>query len=189
MRSRVRPAYTLVEMLTTIAVLVIVLGLMVSLARRVRAQSAEAVTKGLLSRLDGLVAQYQARHHQLPAVWPLIPPGVRDTSLLNERSLLRSAEQNSRDLVRALKGESALSAGTFSDLPVAYFDETMVRDAWGSPIVFMPTFHPAVGTAPGNRFFFFSAGPDGRYLSRWDNLYSYEGMSDASAGTAVGAPP
>src|SRR5690242_19858807 len=117
-----RRGYTLVEMLTTIAVLVIVLGLMVSLARRVRAQSAEAVTKGLLIKLDGLVAQYQALHHRLPAVSPLIPPDVKDVSLLNERALLRNAEKNARELVRALKSEFDLSANAFADLPVAYFD-------------------------------------------------------------------
>ena len=45
-------------MLTTVAVLVIVLGLMVSLARDVRTRSAERLTKDLLHRLDLLVAQY-----------------------------------------------------------------------------------------------------------------------------------
>ena len=39
----------------------------------------------------------------------------------------------------------------------------------------MPAFHPAVGTAPGNHYFFVSAGPDGHFLTRDDNLYSYEG--------------
>src|SRR6478672_5781063 len=59
-----RPArlgFTLVEMLTTVAVLVIVLGLMVSLARDVRTRSADRLTKDLLRRLDTLVAQYKAR--------------------------------------------------------------------------------------------------------------------------------
>jgi hypothetical protein len=34
--------------------------------------------------------------------------------------------------------------------------------------------HPSVGMAPDNRFFLFSAGPDRRYLTRDDNLYSYD---------------
>jgi hypothetical protein len=172
-------------MLTTIAVLVIVLGLMVSLARRVRAQSAEEVTKALLTRLDGLVAEYQARHdRRLPVVSPLIPPNT-SVSLLNERTLMRNAEQNSRDLIRALKSDSPSVASAFADLPVSYFDETMVRDAWGSPIVFMPTGDRLLGTALADRYFFFSAGADGHYLSRYDNLYSYEviGPNDERAGT------
>ena len=62
-------------MLTTVAVLVIVLGLMVSLARDVRNRSAERVTKDLLAKLDRMMAQYADRHaQQLPAVTPLISP-------------------------------------------------------------------------------------------------------------------
>src|SRR4051812_40017207 len=52
-------AFTLIEMLTTVAALVIVLGLMVSLARDVRHRSADHLTKDILRRLDGLVAQYR----------------------------------------------------------------------------------------------------------------------------------
>ena len=66
------------------------------------------------------------------------------------------------------------SAGVLGDVPVSMYDETTLRDAWGSPIVFMPAKHPWVGTAPQDRFFFFSAGPDRRYLTQDDNLYSYE---------------
>src|SRR2546421_6221866 len=55
-------AFTLIEMLTTVAVLVIVLGLMVSLARDVRNRSAERLTKDLLRRLDTLVAQYRVKN-------------------------------------------------------------------------------------------------------------------------------
>ena len=41
----------------------------------------------------------------------------------------------------------------------------------------MPSKHPLVGTAPNDRFFFFSAGPDRLYLTQGDNLYSYEDLS------------
>src|SRR5436853_6587535 len=56
--SRARKGFTLIEMLTTVAVLIIVLGLMVSLARYVRDASAQAVSKALLRQLDHLMAQY-----------------------------------------------------------------------------------------------------------------------------------
>ncbi len=174
--GRVRPVggYTLVELLTTISVLVIALGLMVSLARRVRAQSADSVTKGLLSRLETLLVEYARRSGQdFPIVPELIPeaPGLYQPP--DERILLRNAERNNREMVRAMKTQMDLFAA-FSDLPISYYDETTLRDAWGMPIAFMPAFHPAVGMAPGNRPFFFSAGPDGRFLTRADNLYSYE---------------
>src|SRR3954467_15787665 len=78
-RHRPRPAYTIVEMLTTVAVLIIVLGVMVSMARHVRERAAVALTKDLLRQLDGVMAEYAGRHGgQLPAVSPFPPaaPGA-----------------------------------------------------------------------------------------------------------------
>ena len=56
----------------------------------------------------------------------------------------------------------------------AVYDEVTLRDAWGTPIVFMPAMHPAIGMALGNRPFFVSAGPDRMFRTLEDNLYSYE---------------
>ena len=50
-----RAGYTLLEMLTTIAALIIVLGLMVGLARSVRSASAQELTKDLPENLSGLI--------------------------------------------------------------------------------------------------------------------------------------
>ncbi len=47
-------------MLTTVAALIILLGLMVSLARYVRNASSVEVTKRLLRDMEGLLAQYRA---------------------------------------------------------------------------------------------------------------------------------
>lgn len=166
--------YTLVEMLTTIAVLVIVLGLTVSLARRVRAQSAESVTKSLLMKLDRIMAVYMDHNDDHP---PRVTPLVPADGKLVEAQLQRAALLNNRDVVRVLKTQLDQSAKELNDLPIALYDEVTLRDAWGTPIVFMPSFNPALGTAPGDKPFFMSAGPDGRFLSRADNLYSYEGPS------------
>src|SRR5438270_1849838 len=77
-RSSLRPAFTVIEMLTTVAVLIIVLGLMVSLARYVRNLSAVEVSKDLLHQLDALMQQYMARHEgHWPTITPLAPPGGR----------------------------------------------------------------------------------------------------------------
>jgi len=170
-----RPAYTLIEMLTTIAVLVIVMGLMVSLARRVRAQSARALTESVLLKLDVLMSQYVNRNHQLPVVSSFVPESTRDGERPEEPLLQRSALRNNRELVRVLRGQVDLAGGTFAELPISLYDEATLRDAWGTPIVFMPRFNQAVGMAPGDRYFFVSAGPDGHFLTRDDNLYSYEG--------------
>jgi hypothetical protein len=59
-------------MLTVVAGLIIVLGLMVSLAWDVRRQSSERLTKDLLVKLDRMMTQYIVRHKQMPQVTPLV---------------------------------------------------------------------------------------------------------------------
>jgi Tfp pilus assembly protein PilE len=153
-------AFTLLEMLTTVAALVIVLGLMVSLARDVRNRSAERVTKDLLRKLDRLMEDYHDRYDgAMPATTPLMPDKVPP----DESVLSRVAMKNNADLARAFRGQADPA-----DPPASFFD------AWGHPVVFMPRQHPAIGMAAGDRYFFFSPGPDGQFLTREDNLYSYE---------------
>jgi type II secretory pathway pseudopilin PulG len=176
MRPARRSGFTIVEMLTTIAVLIIVLGLMVSLARHVRDASADQLTKNILRRLDESMAEYIHRHEGMLPDVPLLLEDERETP--SESVLARAALRNNQAFVRALNSEGILS-GRFDDLSlsIAYFDEVHVRDAWGSPIVFMPHMHPAVGmNARG--WFFFSAGQDRQYLTREDNIYSYETQGD-----------
>src|SRR5262245_10037859 len=135
--------FTLIEMLTTVAILVIVLGLMVSLARDVRNRSAERVTKDMLARLDRMMAQYYDRNaQQLPIVTPLISPAVMGedgkplatTEPADDAALLRAAKANNADFSRALRPHA-----TLDDANPSYFD------AWGNPVVFMPRQHPAIG--------------------------------------------
>ena len=174
--------FTLVEMLTTVAGLVIVLGLMVSLARDVRNRSADRLTKDILHRLDSLVNQYRTKAlTKLPEEQKRLYPVVHTfmgSGPVDEAQLQENALANNKELVRTLKQYVDLSGGAFSDLSIANFNEVTVLDAWGSPIVYMPHQHPAVGMAATNRSFFFSAGPDRKYLTRQDNLYSYETASD-----------
>lgn len=169
-------------MLTTVAALVIVLGLMVSLARRVRNTSAAELTQDLLRRLDGLMVQYQTRYHRLPAIDPLIDPASAADP--DEQKLQRAALANNRELMAALRESSGSADQTFSGLSQAVYDESVLRDAWGTPIVYMSAMDPLIGTAPQNRRFFVSAGPDRQFLTQEDNLYSYE---EGAAGLA--APP
>lgn len=165
-----RGGYTLLEMATTVAALVIALGLMVSLARHVREQSSHQLTEHLLQKLDRLMAQYQERNGgQLPGVTRIIPADGE----VDEATIRRLARLNNEQFLRALRGTESL-AREFSDLSIATFDEVNIRDAWGGPIVLMGEQHPDIGMAPRNRFFFFSAGPDRQYLTRTDNLYSYD---------------
>ena len=182
-----RRAFTILEMLTTVAVLIIVLGLMVSLARYVRNKSANQFTADLLRDLDAAVRRY-ADHNagQLPSVTPLIPDGA---PVPDELSLHRAARQNNEEFVRALKNYITPAHSTtapsehtnpdttsdFGQLPISIYDEVTLRDAWGDPIVFMAHDNAHIGMASRDHpSFFFSAGPDHKYLTRDDNLYSYE---------------
>jgi hypothetical protein len=56
----------------------------------------------------------------------------------------------------------------------AALSDGVLTDPWGTPYVFMPHQNPLVGLAPQDRPFFFSAGPDRRFLSKDDNVYGYE---------------
>ena len=89
---------------------------------------------------------------------------------------------NNQFIVRLLKSYHAIGAEQMNNLPVSYFDGLTARDAWGSPIVFMPRDHPAIGMA-AKGWFFLSAGPDRQYTSKQDNIYSYE-----LPGIEAGAP-
>ena len=173
-----RFAFTLIEMLTTVAVLVIVLGLMVSLARDVRTRSADRLTTDLLRRLDDLVDQYRrslpgSMRPQERRKYPLARQ-LFEAPAADEQGLRDNALANNQDVIKALRGQIDLSATAFNDLSIANYNEVEVLDAWGSPIVFMHAQHPSIGMAAEDRSFFFSAGPDRRYLTRQDNLYSYE---------------
>jgi hypothetical protein len=186
-------------MMTTVAVLIIVLGLMVSLARFVRDRSANTLTREVLADLSFQLDSYLSHNHeQLPTVTPLIE-GTGE--LPDEETLGRAARKNNQEIVAALKNDARTRLGTtnptssarndrsrdlFGGLPVAIYNNAALHDAWGNPIVFMagmhpqigmaPQRHPQVGQAPQDAPFFFSAGPDQKYETRDDNLYSYESL-------------
>src|SRR5688572_24890629 len=94
-----RRAFSLVEMLATVAALVILLGLMVSLARYVRRQASDELTKQLLSQLDLLMRQYEARYHALPAV-PAFVSGVQSDGETGSRGEGGSASTQATPLLR-----------------------------------------------------------------------------------------
>ena len=173
--SKNHHGFTLLELATTIVALILVLGLMVSLAHYVRNELATEVTKDLLHRLDSLVDQYMQRHEgRVPQVPAFIPPGAASASLPDEQTLQQTAIANNRGIVQALRQDGLLVEQSFGGLPESIINEMMVRDAWGSPIVFMPQGYEGIGMALENRPFFFSAGGDMRYLTIENNLYSYE---------------
>ena len=182
-----RRGYTLIETFVTIGLLIIVLGLMVSLARYVRNRSAKELTKAELRRLALLMDDYIQSNNGHPPIVPAVlapGPGPYD----DEDAVKRNALLNNMAFVRLLRQQNQWSASpggkltnVIEGLPVGSFDEVTLHDAWGGLIIFMPAQHPAIGMAPADKPFFCSPGPDRKFLTRDDNLYSYE--EDSSADT------
>jgi hypothetical protein len=150
---------------------------MVSLARYVRNELAVEATRDLLHRLDAMVQQYMARHDgKIPEVEPFVPPAIPADALPDEQTLQQRAIANNRGIIEALRQDGLLQDEAFGRLPESSFNpgEPGIRDAWGTPIAFMPSMHQGIGMALQDRPFFFSAGPDLRFLTQENNLYSYE---------------
>src|SRR5688572_9772856 len=155
--------FTLLEMLTTVAALVILLGLMVSLARHVRSSSSELLTRKLLGNLEKVLAEHPAEtspelHKRLGRVSLLSETGAED-----DVTLLARSSVNSRNFVTAC--HDTLGRQVFKGLPLSLYDPTAgrINDAWGTPVVYMPAGAVNVNIKPQNRAFFVSAGPDRKF--------------------------
>ena len=171
--GRKRAGFTLIEMLTTVAALVILLGLMVSLARFVRNRSAELLTRDVLGRLETFMSQQPGLTEKLKDVPPLVVGGGVEAA--EPEALRDAALENSRAFVKVAR---TVDRRVFRDLPMSVFDEVTFRDAWGTPVAYMPPGAANIGIAPRERFFFLSAGPDRDFTTLLDNVYSYERAGD-----------
>ena len=204
-RSGAGRGFTVLEVLTAMAFLGVVLGLMVSLARYVRSQSAQQYTRHLLAELDDAQRLYASPANIGTAAPPATsfadaPPDASSSAAAGSPpsvlgpGMALPADPSEAD-VRALveKSNGPFVAGLLARVRPGD-NQTTVRDAWGNPIGFLPSQNPHIGMARQNQPFFFSAGPDGRYLTRQDNLYSYEQITrnsfgDESLDTANNDPP
>jgi hypothetical protein len=171
-KLKIKNAFTLLGLMTTIAALIILLGLMVGLARDVRSRSADALTLDLLGQLEHIMAPYR-NHAALQAALAKIEPVVSAKAAENaEDDLRRRAEKNSQDFVRTCR--EILGPDVFGELPLSLYDQSMLRDAWGMPVAYMPPGAPNIQIAAQSFGFFWSAGPDRKFKTLADNLYSYE---------------
>ena len=142
-----RSGFGLLELFAALAFLVIVLGLMVSLARHVRSSAADRLTRQVLRGLDQALSAGPPENRTVPD-----PP----SSDGDEAAWAAFAVRSNAAVRRLLR----------SDEPIT--------DAWGNPIALLPDGRRSIGVAPRDRPFCVSPGPDGRFLTRDDNLYSYE---------------
>lgn len=166
-RPAARRGFGLLELATALAFLCILLGLSVSLARFVRATSAEQITRQVLRQLEQALNAHDAKG-TLP---PALPEDVRPPAAA------RSTEADWADFARRSNGVVATLAGV----------DEIVSDAWGHPIGYLDFEQDSIGMAPHGRPFCFSPGPDGRYLTQDDNLYSYEQLSPLRPATSPAA--
>lgn len=193
-----RRGLALSELLLVVVTLTVLLGLVVSLARRVRRESAHALASRVLAELDQTLALYRQREATLPDVPPLLPVdgdwspfAARPT----EEALAVRVLANNRGAVALLRPGTVEDAGSpAAAVGSLLYNGQTLRDPWGTPIAFMAGGSPLIGTAPGDAPFFFSAGPDGQFLTRDDNVYSYESAIEPAVEAAPGdaaspAPP
>ncbi len=176
-----RRAFTVVELSVTVFVLMIAFGLAVNLGNRVRGDATDALARRRLRLLTALMDRYVAAHGgAVPAVPPLVAD-VGPAAAATEAAAQAAARRNNAAVlacVAAVADPAARSAvAELFDAPPGRFP-TELDDPWGSPIVYLPRQNPLVGMARDDRPFFVSAGPDRRFLTRQDNLYSYEDAAE-----------
>ena len=176
-----RRGLSLSELLLVLLGLGLVLGLVVSLARRVRREASHRLAERVLIDLERSLAAYAAANGgAVPAVVALLPG---DRAEPPAAEVAARALRNNRQIVAALDLRRSGHDGDALDALGLLFDGETLRDPYGTPIAFLAGFDPRVGMAGGDRPFFVSAGPDGDFLTRGDNLYSYE-----AAGPSPGPP-
>lgn len=151
----------MIELLALVAILAVAFALMAATARHVRSSSAMELTRKRMTALTHAAADLLER-----GVDPRLSfASTTATDGELEDRLRRFAVESSRKL-----GET-LSRRSGSLLAV---NTPELHDAWGRPIALLPRQVSAVGMAPEDGPFLVSAGPDGRFLTLADNIYSYD---------------
>ena len=159
----------LIELLTLVAVLMIALALMVATARHVRATSATELTRKRMRALaDAATAAIEKGVDPTMAMPTNLPGSPED-------HLRAFARTSSHRLDESIAAEAPVAVPALANAIVAAAaGRPELDDAWGQPIALMPGQIPALGMAPDDGPFLVSAGPDGRFLTLSDNIYSYD---------------
>lgn len=129
--QRQHRAFTLIEMLVVIAIIIILLGTVIAIGANVRASSASRQTKVILKALETALEGYRAANN-----------GVEPNTIAT--------------LVQSPEGRRVLSG-----LPSGTISGTNVVDGFGNNISYFRTGDTITGTVTAQRTFFRSAGPDG----------------------------
>jgi hypothetical protein len=168
---RGRRGLGLIELLTLVAVLMIGLALMVGTARSASAN--ELTRKRMLALAD---AAGEAIGRGVDPTMPTSQIPAADAEARFQQFALRSSLRLDAALnERGTPGAApAMSPTLATAIVAATVGRPELDDAWGRPIALMPKQEPSIGMAPDDSPFLVSAGPDGRFLTLSDNIYSYD---------------
>jgi hypothetical protein len=167
-RRRFAAGITRLSFVVLVAALSLTLAFVVALARHVRTTSADELTRERIIACAEQVRDWLSTAGTLDLERPVLS-GSGD-----EEAYLRQFAMN--------QGRAAArSSGRVTA------DLTGWRDAWGTPLLLLAGQHSQLGIAPGDAPFLLSAGPDRTFLSKSDNLYSYDQPAGLLQGQSDGA--
>lgn len=163
--ASLRRGLGVIELLALVAILAVAFALMAATAGHVRSNSAMELTRKRMAALTEATAGLMERG--IDPRTPITFPSTHNSDAALEDNLVRFALESSRRLGKSLaeQPESLLAKA---------IGTPELRDAWGRPIALLPQQFAAVGMAPEDGPFLVSAGPDGRFLTLSDNIYSYD---------------
>lgn len=170
---RTRRGLGLIELLTLVSILMVALALMVGTARHVRSASSTELTRKRMLALADAAGAAIAR-----GIDPTLPVSAPVAGGGQEERFQRFALQSSVRLDAAIATRREAKADSARPIANAIAAAAAGRpeldDAWGRPIALIPRQEPQLGMAPDDGPFLVSAGPDGRFLTLSDNIYSYD---------------
>ena len=195
-RGRATRAFSLIEMLIVIGLVVLLASITVVVGRSVIAKSKIDQCRQILQTLDATLTEYQAERGGIPpfvlrAYQP--PSGLNSNASKSRREVAVYLEQI-KGYTGADKQLGTVDSSFLVPRDQIYTDlarykyagsvtddmRPSVRDPWGMEILYI---HPnaqndvaflLLGKPVNERPYFMSAGPDGAYETIEDNVYSYE---------------
>lgn len=167
-RVSARRGLGLIELLTLVAVLMIGLAMMVATARHVRSTSANELTRKRMRALADAAIEVIEKGADPTLPVPATAPGEPEDRI---RAFARASSRRLDDVLAAGAPDRPAIADAIAAVAAG---RPELDDAWGQPIALMPGQQPSLGMAPDDTPFLVSAGPDGRFLTLSDNIYSYD---------------
>jgi prepilin-type N-terminal cleavage/methylation domain-containing protein len=188
-----RRAFTLVEIMVAVAIIIVLATLVIYGYGKMQASNRGRLTSQMLANCQGILREYdRATGMKGLSKAPIPAPGIvnegatdrngqaiKDTRSIMELACGIPVNQRALDQIPAASvWRSRIKVGgEFKE------EGPIVLDAWNNPIIYVPAGglqNVRVGTAtktiqaPDERAYFASAGADGSFLTGDDNVYSFQ---------------